>query len=186
MTRLTNVNMGKPGASVGADWWIVVANAYDCPVAFILSPEEIRQTIKLYDGKQWAQGSQFDTEVTRNAWDRILTSPDQGAQAVNVLAKSDAEMTTEFFRTRLSKAGIALQVRTISWNGPYDPVSRWKTVKRFTLDTAPGEIAAVIQAELWNRRFFRICSDCGERNPVGCMSADFCQNCAERSHGIVH
>lgn len=43
------------------------------------------------------------------------------------------------------------------------------------------------QRVLETKRYFRVCKDCGERNPVGWMCTDMgvCHECAERNHGIV-
>ena len=76
MSKLTNIDLGKSLDSVRSDWWIVVTNAYDTPTALILTQEEVKQTAKVYQDRYWAQGSQFDTELTHNAWHRIGTSFD--------------------------------------------------------------------------------------------------------------
>ena len=57
---------------VTCDCWIVVTNVYDEPRCFIFSAAEIRQTAKLYDETYWAQGPQFDNQLTRDTWLRIL------------------------------------------------------------------------------------------------------------------
>lgn len=76
MSKLSNIVLGKSLDDVRSDWWIIVTNAYDAPSAYIMTPAELKQTAKLYDGKYWAQGAQFHSEVTHNAWDRILLSLD--------------------------------------------------------------------------------------------------------------
>ena len=73
-SKLSNISLGKTLDLGRSDWWIVVIDAYVTPTAFILTPDEIRQSARLYDGVYWAQGTRFDTEVTRNAWPRILSS----------------------------------------------------------------------------------------------------------------
>lgn len=71
MTRSTNIQLGKSLDAVGCDWWIVIANVYAEPTAYILTPAEVCATARLYDGQYWAQSKQFDTPLTRNAWQRI-------------------------------------------------------------------------------------------------------------------
>lgn len=93
MSKLSNIVLGNSPDSISSDWWIVVTNAYATPSAYILTPTELKQTAKLYDGKYWAQGSQFHSEVTHNTWDRImadLNSPhDVATVPLIVQAKSE-------------------------------------------------------------------------------------------------
>ena len=79
MSKLTNIDLGKSLDSVRSDWWIVVTNAYDAPTALILTPDEVKQTVKIYQDRHWVQGSKLDTELTRNAWDRIVATFDGDA-----------------------------------------------------------------------------------------------------------
>lgn len=72
MSKLTNVSLGYSLDALDCEWWIVVADVYDDPVAYVLTRDEIVKTAKLYGDTYWAQGSQFDTELTRNRWNRIL------------------------------------------------------------------------------------------------------------------
>lgn len=74
MSKLSNISVGKSLDHVRSDWWIIVTNAYDVPSAYIMTPAELKQTVKLYDGTYWAQGAQLHSDVTHNAWDRILLS----------------------------------------------------------------------------------------------------------------
>lgn len=185
-SKLSNIDLGKTLDADRSDWWIVVIDAYESPTAFILTPDEIRRSVKVYAGSHWAQGSRFASESTRNSWDRILRDLNGVTANNNLLANSDAKLAAEFFRTKSDKTNRSLQVRKITWNGVCNPISRWQTIKRFELDVTPDEIAAATLDELDNPRFFRICSECGERKPVGYMSAEYCQGCGEKNHGLVH
>lgn len=79
MSKLSNIDLGKSLDDIRSDWWIIVTNAYDLPTAYILTPNELKATAKVYDERHWAQGTKFDTEATRNAWGRILTHLDVAA-----------------------------------------------------------------------------------------------------------
>lgn len=78
MSKLSNISIGRSLEFVSSDWWIIVTNVYDAPTTFILTLDEVKQTARFYGDTYWAQGSQFDTEITRNAWRRILP-PQAGA-----------------------------------------------------------------------------------------------------------
>lgn len=74
MSKRSNIALGKSLDSIASDWWIVITNAYDTPSAYILTPAELKQTVKLYNGHYWAQVSQFHSKITHNAWERIVSS----------------------------------------------------------------------------------------------------------------
>lgn len=80
MTKRSNIDLGKSLDNICSDWWIVVSNAYDTPDAYILTPTELKQTVRIYDESHWAQGKMFDTAFTRNAWHRIFETPNNAAQ----------------------------------------------------------------------------------------------------------
>jgi hypothetical protein len=88
MTKLANISLGKSLDAVSSDWWIVVTNAYSEPISFILTPDEVRQAAKLYDGTYWAQGSQLNRTDTFNAWHRIY-NPSLGKESQ--VSETDAE-----------------------------------------------------------------------------------------------
>ncbi len=74
MTKLSNINLGKSLDTIDCDWWLIVVGVYeDAPTTYVMNKDQVRQTAKLYDDRYWAQGSAFDTDETRNQWDRILT-----------------------------------------------------------------------------------------------------------------
>ena len=71
MTKRTNISLGKTLDSVTCDWWLVVVDAYGHPVTYVMTPDEVRQSAKLYRETWWAQGAVFDNPGTRDRWDRI-------------------------------------------------------------------------------------------------------------------
>ncbi|KLU05711.1 hypothetical protein RISK_002343 [Rhodopirellula islandica] len=72
MTKLTNISLGKSLENVDCDWWVVVANVYHEPDAYILTRAQVIDTAKLYNETHWAQGKALAKPETLNAWDRIL------------------------------------------------------------------------------------------------------------------
>lgn len=74
MTRRTNISLGRSLDAVSCDWWLVITNAYEEPVTYVMTPQEIRDSARLYKNTYWAQGNTFDTELTLNNWNRIITS----------------------------------------------------------------------------------------------------------------
>jgi hypothetical protein len=79
-SKLTNIDLGKTLDADCSDWWIIVVNAYESPTAFILSPSEIRESVKVYNEKHWAQGSRLAAEHAKNAWSRILLTLEESSE----------------------------------------------------------------------------------------------------------
>jgi hypothetical protein len=101
------------------------------------------------------------------------------------IAKNDAEMVREFVRVEYIGSVRKISVCQISWDGPHTPVSTWKVV--YESKTASRKVAAEAISQILNdRRYFEICTECGDRNPCGWMDDRYCQSCAERNHGTVY
>ena len=79
-SKLSNIDLGKTLDADCSNWWVVVVNAYELPTAFILSPDEIRASVKVYNGRHWAQGTRFAAEPMKNAWGRILSTLEDPAK----------------------------------------------------------------------------------------------------------
>ncbi len=100
---------------------------------------------------------------------------------------NDKELLDEFTDIRDGQKGIAIRVRRITWPHPHAPRARWHTVATFPSDTSEADLAQARLALLTNAKHFRVCTECGTRNPVGWMHDDaICQGCAERNHGVVY
>jgi len=104
------------------------------------------------------------------------------------MAANDLEILESFTRQRPDGTDLVLEVAVISWRaGPHTPETNFVEVCRMAIHTAPEEISRARRALLDRRRFFKVCSMCHERNPVGWMhDAKVCQGCAERHLGVVH
>lgn len=100
---------------------------------------------------------------------------------------TDQELMDEFIRVERISTEITVSVCVIEWHGPHTPVSHWQQVYLLPLDSSERKIQATIKRVLNRKQFFRVCQECGERNPDGWMhSKEICHSCAERNHGIVY
>jgi hypothetical protein len=94
----------------------------------------------------------------------------------------------EFVRfDNVSERHTDFLVQVITWSSPHTPVSAWETWK--TLDHRPGqsERDSLLSHVLADPKYFGICAECGERGPLGWMhSAEVCQGCAQKNHGVVY
>ena len=74
MSRLTNISLGKSLDTIDCDWWLIVVDVYeDAPTTYVMDRDQVKKTAKLYDDRYWAQGSGFDSDESRNRWDRIIS-----------------------------------------------------------------------------------------------------------------
>jgi hypothetical protein len=74
MTKLNNISLGKSKENLDSNWWLIVVDAYsENPTTYVMRPEEVAATAKLYQKVYWAQSKGFDLEDYRNRWDRITS-----------------------------------------------------------------------------------------------------------------
>lgn len=99
-------------------------------------------------------------------------------------AQSDAQLIEDFTRVSRGPDGFILEVAVIDWHG-HEPNPTWKAFRRWKREPSDGQIARAQRRALDERRFFRVCELCTERNNVGHMADEGrCQTCAERA-GVV-
>lgn len=99
---------------------------------------------------------------------------------------NDEDLIAEFVEVRRAEEGVGLWVREIGWQGPYTPVSSWTLAKTLPATASEDRIETEVRRLLTRKRYFRVCEECGERNPIGWMlDTKICQSCAERNHGVV-
>jgi hypothetical protein len=99
---------------------------------------------------------------------------------------NDAELIDEFFRVERDDESTRVLVKTISWHG-HKPVGSWVLGKTLPADTDDETVDETVQRLLRYKWFFRVCEECGERNPIGWRHGDLiCQSCAERILGVVY
>ncbi|MEZ4647516.1 MAG: hypothetical protein R3E97_01805 [Candidatus Eisenbacteria bacterium] len=97
---------------------------------------------------------------------------------------TDEELIARFIQVRRSEDEVLLLVQTIQWHGPHTPVSECVVAKTLPPGTSDVQVEKAVSRLVTNRKYFRACVECHERNPVGWMSGDSCHGCAERD-GIV-
>ena len=99
---------------------------------------------------------------------------------------NDETVIRDYVRTRTDADKTVVELQVISWDGPYTPVGRWVKVTELPADAAPTEVDKAIAKVLADRKYFRVCKDCGKKNLVGHMlEDDICHHCAETKHGVV-
>lgn len=97
------------------------------------------------------------------------------------------QLKSEFTRVEHRPTGVAILVKTISWEGPHSPVISWVVARELRADCCDKETELAINEVLDNPSFFRACFRCSEVKPIGWMhSESVCQSCAERHLGVVH
>ena len=101
-------------------------------------------------------------------------------------APNDLELMQDFLRVQRTLDNVTIEVLTIDWKGPHTPASTWKPGAILAASTPEEKVQQTMQRLLKNRRYFRLCRECQERNSVGWMlDHQICQGCAQNNHGIV-
>jgi ribosomal protein L40E len=101
---------------------------------------------------------------------------------------TDAELIEEFIEVEKdAENGTHIYVKMIEWNGQ-TPFTN--PVRAVTLKKPPSEerLDREFKKILGYKKYFQVCSECGERNPVGWMITEMgiCQQCGTENHGIVY
>ena len=101
---------------------------------------------------------------------------------------NDADLIHDFIRTvPFPDGGTVVEVCVISWPHPHEPESTWVTAAELPPGATAAEHDRAVAKVLRDRKYFRVCRDCGERKPVGWMhDIKICQGCAEKHHGVCH
>jgi len=97
------------------------------------------------------------------------------------------ELLKEFIRVEKAERRVHILVCEIGWDGPHTPISRWVISRSLTHEASETEVEEAIAGILEDPRYFRVCLECGERQPLGWMHDErVCQGCAETNHGVAH
>lgn len=100
---------------------------------------------------------------------------------------NDQELIRQFIAVERTPAQIAIKVCQIRWPHPHNPESHWHVAMILAPTATESETEAAVGQVLHDRRYFRVCEECGTRQPDGWMFGDaICQSCAERNHGVVY
>lgn len=97
----------------------------------------------------------------------------------------DAELIKDFIRVHKSKHGVQILVCNIHWPHPHTPTSDWEVIEVLSEFSSEEEVQLAIDRILNNKKYFKFCKECKERNPIGWMhEPKLCMQCAELHHGV--
>ncbi len=100
---------------------------------------------------------------------------------------NDQELLSRFIKVETRPKDTQISVCLITWSGPHTPESHWQVVTVLPPDTDTQSIAKASGKILHDKRFFRVCEECQQRNPDGWMHGEsICQGCASKKYGIVY
>ncbi|MEL6092546.1 hypothetical protein [Plesiomonas shigelloides] len=103
------------------------------------------------------------------------------------LEQNQCYMLIEFTRATVDASSIAIEVASVTWDGPHTPVTSWHAVSSICFASTERQINSARKKALKRRRFFTTCVICNEITPIGHMSyGGACQGCAEAYLGVVH
>ncbi len=83
MTKLANIKLGSSLDSIECDWWIVVVDVYQDPIAYVVTKQEVIASARPYTDGHWAQGKTLATPKALNAWGRILEGTSSCANTIS-------------------------------------------------------------------------------------------------------
>ncbi len=100
---------------------------------------------------------------------------------------NDRELRKEFVRVERTEKKVQILVHKIRWDGPHTPIHTWAVAESLPNTASEAAIKNAAARILENPRYFRTCTECGQRKPLGWMQNDrICQECAVVNHGVVH
>lgn len=103
-----------------------------------------------------------------------------------VTTTTDAELIRDFVRVRREPEWDRVFVVAVKWQDCHSPRSTWRCAlaRPARLNRSEYELKT---AALANRKYFRVCEDCGQRVLRGWMhDARICMSCAESHRGVVY
>ena len=100
----------------------------------------------------------------------------------------EEEIRGAFVRVERQGDSVKILVADITWEGAHSPTTNWITAAELPGDDK--QVESAIRRILADRRYFQVCSECHERNPVGWLSEweegnVVCHGCLERNHGVA-
>ncbi|BCN24519.1 hypothetical protein [Vibrio alfacsensis] len=92
-----------------------------------------------------------------------------------------------FIRIKRGNKKLVLQVCTVEWHGPHEPIANWITAKTLDACIELFDLDQEIERLLSDIKYFGFCIKCNDYFPAGTMHSDtHCHGCAERYLGIDH
>ena len=100
---------------------------------------------------------------------------------------NDTDLIADFIRTvPAADGGTVVEVCVVSWPHPHEPQSTWCVAAVVPAGASLKEVDQAVAKVLRDRKYFRVCTECGERKPGGWMHDNkICQRCAEKQ-GVVY
>ncbi|MDC8787107.1 hypothetical protein [Roseateles koreensis] len=96
----------------------------------------------------------------------------------------DQELIDEFVRVSEYPDVIVIFVGDITWSG-HEPSMKWVPLVALSPDTPPHKVQQQAASVIQRKRYFAVCKECSQRNPVGWMSSvTLCQSCAEEQGAV--
>ena len=97
------------------------------------------------------------------------------------------ELRKEFIRIEKTRNEVQILVHEIRWDGPHTPIHTWTAGKSLPDTASEAEIEEATARILEDDGYFQVCTECGERKPIGWMlDESICQRCGQIHHGIVY
>ena len=101
------------------------------------------------------------------------------------MAVNDILLAQKMTRVRVTEDRTVIEVAVIHWDSQ-TPCTSWVVAMELPLFIEPEHIRIARNKLVKNRKFFALCSECGERCVKGQMSVSkICQSCVESNHGVV-
>ena len=102
------------------------------------------------------------------------------------MSPDDIVLLDEFTRIREDVGEIVIDIAIVGWLSQGSPEITWVAARKLPLGSSDPEVSAERERLLSNRRFFRVCQECGARRPDGYMfSKTICMAFAPKKYGVV-
>lgn len=99
------------------------------------------------------------------------------------------KLIREFIKIEKREDETVILVCVVEWKSSYEPLLKWKVAKALEKNLLKSEVDLQVNEILNDKRYFRVCTECGECNQVGrtimLQGKSLCHSCAERNHGVV-
>ena len=100
---------------------------------------------------------------------------------------NSTDLIKNFIRVEKSVDRVRILVCTIDWPHPHTPTSKWEVVEVLHQEAGQDVVGDAIAGILQNKKYFSVCEECNERNPVGHMHDEkICMGCAQQNHGVCY
>jgi formylmethanofuran dehydrogenase subunit E len=99
------------------------------------------------------------------------------------------KLIRKFIKVEKRENETVILVCSVQWKSSYEPVLQWTVAKTLETNSLKSEVDRQVNKILKDKRYFCVCSECGECNQVGqtMMLQDkcLCHGCAEKNHRVL-